>query len=123
MSQRPTPVEAPVSGPVTLINEFTMPAGEADRFLRRWQDSARVMVRQPGLIRARMHRSLTGDDVQLRFVNVAEWESGSAFTRAQANPEFRASVQRMLDDPDLHVTARPGVFQVAVELHPGDSLP
>src|SRR5579859_7143567 len=121
MSQRITPIEAPVSEPITLINEFTVPVEEADRFLQRWKDSARVMARQPGLIRARMHRSLDGD-AQLRYVNVAEWESGSAFTRAQANPEFRASVQRMVGDPDLHVTARPGVYQVAVELHPGGTL-
>jgi hypothetical protein len=41
------------------------------------------------------------------------------FDEATANPEFRASVQRMLDDPELHVRARPGVYEVAAEVHPG----
>ena len=27
-----------------------------------------------------------------------------------------ASVQRLLDDPELHVTARPGVYQIAVDV-------
>ena len=34
--------------------------------------------------------------------------------------DWRASMQRMLTDPDLHVTARPSVYEVALELHPGD---
>jgi hypothetical protein len=79
------------------------------------------MAGQPGFVRARMHRSLL-DDVELRFVNVAEWESGQALAQAQANPAWRASVQRLLDDPDLHVTPRPAVYRVVVDLHPGDSL-
>src|SRR5579859_1828968 len=102
MKQRISPIDASVSEPITIINEFAVPPDEADRFFERWKDNAQVMARQPGLIRARMHRSLR-DDAGLRFINVAEWESGHAFARAQASPEFRASVQRMLDDPDLHV--------------------
>jgi hypothetical protein len=29
-------------------------------------------------------------------------------------------VQRMLDDPGLYVTARPAIYQVAVDIDPGD---
>jgi len=108
-----------VSEPVTLINAFTVPVDESERFLRRWKDSARTMAGQPGFIRARMHRAMA-DDAEPRFVNVAEWASAHEFDAAQANPEFRASVQRMLDDPELHVTARPALYLVAVDLHPGD---
>ena len=107
--------------PVTLINAFTVPLEESERFLDRWKDNARIMAGQPGFIRARMYRSLV-DDVELRFVNVAEWASGKALEEARANPEFRASVQRLLDDPELHVTPRPAVYRVAVDVRPGDPL-
>jgi hypothetical protein len=79
------------------------------------------MARQPGFIRARMHRSLV-DDVELRFINVAEWDSGKALDQAMANPEWRASLQRFLDDPGLHVTARPVVYRVSIDVHPDDPL-
>ncbi|MFF8379993.1 antibiotic biosynthesis monooxygenase family protein [Streptomyces sp. NPDC015661] len=113
--------DALVDEPVTLINAFTVPVGESERFLHRWKDNARIMARQPGYIRARMYRSLV-DDVELRFVNVAEWETGKALDAARANPEWRASMRRVLDDPDLHVTPRPAVYQVAFDVHPGDPL-
>lgn len=121
MSQRFTPREVPMSEPVTLINAFTVPLDESERFLQRWKDSARVMAGQPGFVRARMHQSLT-NDAEPRFVNVAEWDSGNALARAQANPEWRASVQRTLDDPNLHIASRPAVYQVAVDVRPGDRL-
>ena len=79
------------------------------------------MAHRPGLIRARMYRSLV-DDAELRFINVAEWESREALDAATVNPEWRASVRQMLDDPDLHITARPVVYEVAVTVHPGEAL-
>ncbi|MFZ0877414.1 MAG: hypothetical protein WAN20_23315 [Pseudonocardiaceae bacterium] len=66
-------------------------------------------------------RSLV-DDVELRFINVAQWDSGKALDAARADPEWRASMKRVLDDPDLHVTPRPVVYQVAIDVHPGDPL-
>jgi heme-degrading monooxygenase HmoA len=110
-----------MNGPVILINAFSVPPEESERFLRRWKDSARIMAQQPGFIRSRMCCSLAGDAEQ-RFVNVAEWASKELLDEALVNPEFRASTQRMLDDPDLHVRARPGRYEVAVEVHPGDTL-
>jgi len=121
MSQHFTPREVAVSEPVTLINAFTVPLDESERFLQRWRDGVRVMTGQPGFIRARVHQSLT-NDAELRFVNVAEWDSGNALARAQANPEWRASVQRTLGDPTLRITSRPAVYQVAVDVRPGDRL-
>ncbi|WP_063782287.1 antibiotic biosynthesis monooxygenase family protein [Streptomyces vietnamensis] len=114
-------IDALIDEPVTLINAFTVPVDEAERFLHRWKDNARIMARQPGFLQARMYRSLV-DDVELRFINVAEWESGKALDAARANPEFRASALRIVDDPDLHVTPRPVVYQVALEVQPGDLL-
>jgi heme-degrading monooxygenase HmoA len=121
VSQPAVQTDGPGDEPVTLINAFTVPPEESERFLHRWKDNARIMAGQPGFVRARMYRA-TADDAELRFVNVAEWASGQALAAATANPEFRASVQRVLDDPDLHVTPRPVVYQVAVDVHPGDPL-
>lgn len=115
-TQPPLP-DALVSTPVVLINAFTVPPGESERFLSRWNDNTRIMARQPGLVRVRMFRSLV-DDVELRFVNVAEWASGRALDRARANPEWRASMRRVLEDPDLHVVARPVVYQAVLDVQP-----
>jgi heme-degrading monooxygenase HmoA len=121
MSHPVTLTDALVGEPVTLINAFTVPPEESERFLRRWADNARIMASQPGFIRARMYRSLV-DDVELRFINVGEWDSGKALDAARADPDWRASMQRGLDDPDLHITPRPVVYQVAIDVHPGDPL-
>jgi heme-degrading monooxygenase HmoA len=77
-----------VDEPVTLINAFTVPPEESERFLHRWKDNARIMAGQPGFIRARMYRSLV-DDVELRFINVAEWGSGKALDAARADNSTR----------------------------------
>jgi heme-degrading monooxygenase HmoA len=102
---------------VIVINGFTVPMEESDRFLERWSQGAGVMAQQPGMVRARMHRALI-DGAQPRFVNVAEWESREALDRALAVPEFGGSTQRMLDDPELHVTPHPLVYEVALEVEP-----
>jgi heme-degrading monooxygenase HmoA len=115
------PLSAAADEPVTLINAFTVPPDESDRFLRRWKDNARIMASQPGFIRARMYRSLI-EDTELRFINTAEWSSGEALEKARANPEFLTSVRRLMEDPELHVTPRPAIYQVAVEVRPGDML-
>jgi hypothetical protein len=39
--------EATGDKPVTLINAFTVPLHESDRFLRRWKENARIMAGQP----------------------------------------------------------------------------
>jgi heme-degrading monooxygenase HmoA len=54
-----------VSEPITLINAFTVPPEESERFLYRWKDNARGMTGQPGLVRARLYRCLD-DDAELR---------------------------------------------------------
>jgi heme-degrading monooxygenase HmoA len=98
---------AQTNEPVTLINAFKVPTDESELFLRRWKENARSMARQPGFIRARMHRALASD-VEWRFINVAEWESERALADAMAKPEFQDSLRRVLDDPNLHVTPPAG---------------
>jgi heme-degrading monooxygenase HmoA len=106
---------------VTLINIFNVPPDESDQFVKRWKDTARVMVGQPGFVGLRLLRSLI-DDAQARFINVAEWKKGANLKQGYTNPEWRASVQRMLTDPQLHVKADPRVYEIVLELHPGDNL-
>jgi len=113
--------EATGDKPVTLINAFTVPLHESDQFLRRWKDNARIIAGQLGFIRARMYKSLV-EDAELCFINVAEWSSGETLAKAKGNPEFLASVRRLMNDPELHVTPRPAIYQVAVEVRPGDRL-
>jgi heme-degrading monooxygenase HmoA len=109
-----------VSGPVTMINAFTVPRAESERFLQRWLDNARIMAGQPGYLGAKLHRALS-DNAELRFINVAQWASEESVRAATANPGWRRSMRRMLDDPELHVTPRPAVYEVVAELHPGDA--
>jgi heme-degrading monooxygenase HmoA len=52
VSQPVTGADALVSEPITLINAFTVPPDESERFLDRWKDNARIMAGQPGFIRA-----------------------------------------------------------------------
>jgi heme-degrading monooxygenase HmoA len=64
--------------PITTIVHFTVPAGNADRFLAFWQGTLRdEMRRRPGLIDGILHRGIDpGGPYQ--FVNVARWQSAEA---------------------------------------------
>ncbi|MGV9677938.1 antibiotic biosynthesis monooxygenase family protein [Nocardia sp. NPDC003482] len=108
--------------PVTLINAFSVPMSQQDRFLSRWKDNARLMASAPGFIRARMLQAVS-DKAELTFVNVAEWQSGTALDAARTNPEWQQSIRRLIEDPDLDVTARPMVYRTAIDVAPGDELP
>jgi heme-degrading monooxygenase HmoA len=109
--------EVPVPEPVTMINTFTVPPGEEDRFLQRWTERAQIMAGLPGFISSTMYRSLV-DDAELRFVNVAQWASGQLLAQARTNPLWRESVRAALDDPDQHFTGRPAIYELAVDLRP-----
>ncbi|MFJ9721423.1 antibiotic biosynthesis monooxygenase family protein [Streptomyces sp. NPDC101209] len=103
--------------PVTVIKSYTVPTDEADRFTVVYEENARIMAAQPGFLRSRLHRPL-GEGPETRFVHIAEWTSGTALDKATDNPEWHASLQRMFNDPDLHITSEPASYRVVVELHP-----
>lgn len=67
--------------PVVLIKTYTVPSEEADYFTEAYQENARIMSRQPGFIRSRLHRPLA-DAPETRFVHVAEWSSGPRAMRS-----------------------------------------
>lgn len=114
----------PITGadsPVTLINAFTVPPEQSERFLDWYKETAPIMTDKPGFVRGRLYRSLA-DDVELRFINVTDWESGTALDVARADPTWLTAVRRIFDDPDLNITARPVVYEVVIEVHAGDQL-
>lgn len=98
-------IDVPVDSPVTLINAFSVPVDESDLFSRLWKNNARIMARQPGFVRAVMYRSLV-DDAELRFTNVAEWESGNALADAGPIPNGVPRFSRCSTTPTC--TPRPG---------------
>jgi hypothetical protein len=70
------------------------------------------MIGQPGFIRLHLLRSLV-DDAEMRYINIAERAAAWISSGDTQTPEWQASVQGLLKDPDLHVTAQPRVYEVA----------
>ncbi len=91
-------------GPVILVNTFTLPTEDADRFIAAWTNDAAMMKRQPGFISTQLHRGIAGSGT---FLNYAVWESVAHFRSAFTNPEFRA---RLGTYPN-GVTVKPHLFR------------
>jgi heme oxygenase (mycobilin-producing) len=76
------------SQPVVLINAFEVPAEEDEAFLRGWERAQAFLSTQEGYLSTRLHRSLS-PTADLRFVNVALWQSEQTFQAATSQPAFR----------------------------------
>ncbi|MFI9503525.1 antibiotic biosynthesis monooxygenase family protein [Nocardia sp. NPDC052566] len=113
-----TRTATPVHEPITMINAFTVPVEESEEFLRLWKGTARIMAAQPGFVRARLHKSLI-DDAELRFVNVASWDSGVQLEAALDLPEWQESAKLLMS---LNVRSRPSIYQGILDVAPGDEL-
>ena len=70
------------TGPVVLVNVFTLDAEDEQSFLKTWQDDAAFMKRQPGFISTQLHRAV-GDSPT--YLNYAVWESNAHFRAAHKN--------------------------------------
>jgi heme-degrading monooxygenase HmoA len=77
------------SGPVVLVNIFTLDKADEPGFLKVWQDDAAFMKRQPGFISTQLHRALGESPT---YLNYAVWESTAAFRAAFSNPDFQAKL-------------------------------
>jgi quinol monooxygenase YgiN len=75
------------SGPVILINKFTVNPEDINKFLKAWTNDAEYFKRQPGFISAQLHRGIGGSGV---FVNYAVWESGAQLKKALNNIGLKA---------------------------------
>ncbi|MFA0477484.1 antibiotic biosynthesis monooxygenase [Vibrio splendidus] len=92
--------------PVVLINTFSVELSHEAATLTYWEDARDVLVKQPGYISTKLHRSLSSD-ATYRFINVAEWES---------KKHFHDAIQAMRKElPPLKiegVSADPNLYEI-----------
>ena len=72
-------LRAESSGPVVLINKFTVAEADAGHLLEAWRQDAARFKAQPGFISTQLHRGIAGSNV---FLNYAVWESVKDFRSA-----------------------------------------
>ncbi len=77
------------TGPVVLINVFTLNKADEPALLEAWQADATFMKRQPGFISTQLHRA-TGESPT--YLNYAVWQSTAHFRAAFSHPEFHAGL-------------------------------
>lgn len=92
------------TGPVVLINLFTLEKVDEAAMLEAWTADAQFMQRQPGFISTQLHRAI-GEGCA--YLNYAVWESNSAFRAAFEHAEFQAK----LSDYPSTVIAAPHLFE------------
>lgn len=86
------PIQRQISletGPVVLVNVFTIDAADEPALLGAWQADASFMKQQPGFISTQLHRA-TGDSPT--YLNYAVWESTAHFRAAFSHPQFQAGL-------------------------------
>lgn len=86
------PIERQIAidtGPVVLVNVFTLDASDEQAFLKAWQDDAVFMKTQPGFISTQLHRAIGESPT---YLNYAVWETNADFRAAFMHPEFRAKI-------------------------------
>ena len=91
--------------PLTLINSFEVPAGEADKFIAAWEKARDYLAAQPGYIDTALHRAV-GPEADFQFVNIARWRSAEDFTAAIGSTGFRESAAGLAGYP-----AHPGLYR------------
>lgn len=80
-------IDGDISGPVILINKFTVDPEDVNKFLKVWANDAEYFKRQPGFISAQLHRGIGGSGV---LVNYAVWESTAQLKKALNNIDLNA---------------------------------
>jgi heme-degrading monooxygenase HmoA len=76
--------------PLTLINAFEVPPGEADGFIAAWDKARDYLGTQPGYVDTALHQAV-GPGTEFQFVNIARWRSAEEFAAATGSPGFRES--------------------------------
>jgi len=98
---------------------MSVPVAQRDLFLHRWRESAEYMAAASGFRRSRMFQA-AGAEAEAVFVNVGDWDSGTALRNALDTPRWRELTLRIQNDLDL--SARPMIFHLALDVAPGDVL-
>jgi heme-degrading monooxygenase HmoA len=100
-----------LTGPVTLMNRFTVRPDRDEAFHELWARTAKYFTAQPGFVSLRLHRAISAD-AQYRWVNVANWESEAHFRAAHGTDEFR----RVVTQPGWEeFPSSPMLYQVITE--------
>ncbi|MEM7507366.1 MAG: antibiotic biosynthesis monooxygenase family protein [Pseudomonadota bacterium] len=92
------------SGPVVLINLFSVDPADQDALVAAWKEDALWMKTQPGYISTQLHKAVGGSCM---YLNYAIWESVADFRAAFSNPEFQQALSHY---PSSAVTA-PHLFE------------
>ncbi|MEJ0065375.1 MAG: antibiotic biosynthesis monooxygenase family protein [Caulobacteraceae bacterium] len=66
---------------LTLVNLFTVPAGEEDAFEARFKTVCEKLEGMPGFEGTELHRNAGVGDQSYAFVNIARWASADACAR------------------------------------------
>ena len=93
-----------VTGPMVLVNVFTLDPADEAAFLVAWGKDAIFMKARPGFISTQLHRAVGESPT---YFNYAVWESLELFQDAFSDPGFHA---RLADYPSS-ATASPHLFQ------------
>jgi hypothetical protein len=67
---------------LTLVNLFTVPAGEEDAFAARFKAVCEALEGMPGFEGTELHRNAGVGDPSYAFVNIARWASAEAWREA-----------------------------------------
>lgn len=103
------------TGPVILINKFSVDLFESDEFIEAWKQEAKKFKDQPGFISTQLHRGIGGSEI---FVNYAVWESTAHFRDAAnkiMNPENRLSEYPRTTIASPHLFKKVAVGGICVE--------
>ncbi|WP_262694435.1 antibiotic biosynthesis monooxygenase family protein [Kordiimonas aquimaris] len=92
------------TGPVILVNMFTVDPDEQSALIDAWRSDALWMKKQPGYISTQLHKAVGESSV---YFNYAVWESVADFRTAFSNPEFQDALSHY---PSSAVTS-PHLFE------------
>lgn len=92
------------TGPIVLVNLFTVEAADQDALVEAWKEDALWMKRQQGYISTQLHKAIGESSM---YLNYAIWDSVADFRTAFSNPEFQKALSHY---PSSAVTA-PHLFE------------
>ena len=92
------------TGPVVLVNVFTVDPSEQDAIVEAWRNDALWMKKQPGYISTQLHKAVGESSM---YLNYAIWDSVADFRAAFSNPEF----QNALSHYPSSAVAAPHLFE------------
>jgi heme-degrading monooxygenase HmoA len=101
--------------PITVINIFEVPAGQAGEFIAQWRVRAEIMAAAPGFRDTRLHRAVSAR-ARFQLVNVAHWDSQADLDAAQRSDAFQDRIRALREDPQLRFSAYPALYEIAAIL-------